>query len=519
LVQSLLRWFKKVENLILLGIIGLSAYFYLTKITHLFYWMKDYDEGAYSLGGRFISEGYLPYKDFVLVHPPLYDLVLALLYKIVGYNFFYGRIFSVFLLVACEIIAYLTVKKLVNSTAACIAALSFAFFPGLTLLWFRVVQEPLGILCALLSVFFAADFILHRQKIGKLFFSGIFLGLLVATKYTFIPFVAGFVIALWAISKEGRWLSLRSWFSAVINKQTFFVFSGLLSGYYLVCGYFIIRTPQEFFTQTFLSQIGYRTGGILDSVWIRFFRFTRGSWEDTITTLCILLILLVVVLLVIKKKSIVNRFVCICLIVSFCLCSFFNAFGEMRYMISAYIFMLFGIVAFVPALNYKLIKSHMTPAILKINFGLIGGILLIILFLAGTSAIRYELYVFRPFGTTFEELTYKNAADYVDKIGAKKVYFLNPMIPALYPDVPTTHEFDTFGLLYPLRQSPQKIIQDKIDEGVDYIVLDSWVWSFGFTEYTLGELVREIDTKYPLVDKSVPGYFTFYSVKVYSLQK
>jgi uncharacterized membrane protein len=74
----------------LLLILGLGTYLRLWPI-HLFKWIQDYDEGAYSMGARFISQGYLPYRDFTLVHPPFYDLVLASIYKLFGYNFFYGR--------------------------------------------------------------------------------------------------------------------------------------------------------------------------------------------------------------------------------------------------------------------------------------------------------------------------------------------------------------------------------------------------------------------------------------------
>jgi len=52
--------------------------------------IHDYDEGAYSLGARFMAEGYHPYTDFTLVHPPLYNLVLSGIYSIFGYDFMYG---------------------------------------------------------------------------------------------------------------------------------------------------------------------------------------------------------------------------------------------------------------------------------------------------------------------------------------------------------------------------------------------------------------------------------------------
>jgi len=93
----ILNKLKNTNILILIGILFFDAYLRLLQITHLFIWIEDYDEGAYSTGARFITHGYVPYKDFTLVHPPFYDLVLAAIYKIFGYNFFYGRYFFRFI--------------------------------------------------------------------------------------------------------------------------------------------------------------------------------------------------------------------------------------------------------------------------------------------------------------------------------------------------------------------------------------------------------------------------------------
>ena len=98
---------KDRKILTLLGIVGLGAYLRLWQIQHLFNVVHDYDEGAHSLGAYFISQGYLPYQDFTLVHPPLYDLVLAGVYKVFGYAFLDGRYLSVALSLACIILIYL----------------------------------------------------------------------------------------------------------------------------------------------------------------------------------------------------------------------------------------------------------------------------------------------------------------------------------------------------------------------------------------------------------------------------
>jgi len=233
----------KLPHLIFLAVILLfNAYLRLWGITHLFYWLNDYDEGAYALGGKLISQGFLPYKDFVLVHPPLYDMLLAGIFKVFGYNFFYGRYFSVALSFACIILVYLVVRKINNPTAGLIAALLFTIFPGFDLLWYRVVQEPLGIFLVLLALFFAAGYIKSREHMNHLLFSGLCLGLAVATKYTFIPAVLGFAVGIWVISTDWNWRNFRSNFNGLIKRDIWLLIAGIMAGFLLVTGFLLLNS-------------------------------------------------------------------------------------------------------------------------------------------------------------------------------------------------------------------------------------------------------------------------------------
>jgi len=59
-LRRVLSWLSKVSKdrkvLALLGILALGAYLRLWQIQHLFNVVMDYDEGALSLGARFISQ-------------------------------------------------------------------------------------------------------------------------------------------------------------------------------------------------------------------------------------------------------------------------------------------------------------------------------------------------------------------------------------------------------------------------------------------------------------------------------
>jgi len=53
------------------------------------------------------------------------------------------------------------------------------------LFWYRAVQEALGVCLVLTAIYFATDYVVKKENPKRLFWSGLFLGLALATKYTF----------------------------------------------------------------------------------------------------------------------------------------------------------------------------------------------------------------------------------------------------------------------------------------------------------------------------------------------
>jgi 4-amino-4-deoxy-L-arabinose transferase-like glycosyltransferase len=178
----------------LLVILGIGAYLRLWNLEHLFNAIHDYDEGVYTLGARFITEGQLPYRDFILAHPPLYSLILAAIYKIFGYNFFFAKYLSVALSLACIPLLYLVGKKMYRPGVGLAAAAIFAVSPEIVYFGRRCVQESLGLFLIILALYFVFDY-LDSKKNSRLLFCGILLGLTVATKYIFIPAVIAIIAA------------------------------------------------------------------------------------------------------------------------------------------------------------------------------------------------------------------------------------------------------------------------------------------------------------------------------------
>ena len=55
--------------------------------------------------------------------------------------------------------------------------------------------------------------------------------------------------------------------------------------------------------------------------------------------------------------------------------------------------------------------------------------------------------------------------DYLKNAEAEKVYAINPIFPALSPDLDSTLSFDTFALLWLKEKPPAEIIDDMVAEG------------------------------------------------------
>jgi 4-amino-4-deoxy-L-arabinose transferase-like glycosyltransferase len=513
----LIRSLKDRNIQILLIILAVGAYLRLWHIHHLFKWIYDYDEGAYSLGGRLISQGYLPYQDFPLVHPPLYDLLLAGVYKVFGYNFFYGRYLSVVLFLICVVLAYLIAKRFYNPTAGLVTAALFAVFPGFYLLWYRVVQEPLGILLILLATFLATDYIVNRQHKNRLLFSGLCLGLAVTTKYTFVPAVIGFALGIVILAMEGHWRSWRLVPSGLFSRELGLLVAGIVAGFILVTGFFIIIAPHEFFNQTLLSQLGYRVGDTMGGIIERIsLLISSGTTTDKVNLLSLVFALGVFLALLIRRKfTRANIFLLVALFVSIPLCATFAPFGAIRFFTSVFIFALPAMASFIPSLDMELLVGRMTKQTALQIAGLIVVLLVILASTIGTVTLMRQYNFMGPEKLTYEEQAYSEAISYLEEVGARKVFSLSPIVPALAPELSTSPEFDTFGLLLVLGQTPENVVKYHLEEGVDYMMLDAFQL-LGLRARELNELATEVRRQGTLVKAIVPGELPVLGIEIYA---
>jgi 4-amino-4-deoxy-L-arabinose transferase-like glycosyltransferase len=549
--------------LTMLGILALGAYLRLWNICHLFNVVHDYDEGAWSLAARFISQGYLPYRDFVLVHPPFYEFVLAAVYKVFGYSFFYGRYLSIALSLACIILIYFIGRKMYHPVAGIAAAALFAVSTEMVYFGRRSVQETLGIFLILLAIYFAFDFIENRKQ-NRLLWCGLVLGLAVATKYVFIPAVIAIIVTVIMLSMGERfWKSIKKlgepmlWviygsFAAIFyafllllrwvfgldvaipfidpmyltagnvmtvilvfvvpffialmlkksfpsknwwlqlwslrrNKALWMLIGGTALGFVCVTGFFWVKAPQEFATQTFLMQTNRPLNEFPSLVAL----IRVAPLNPTFLRMAILPILFAIPLIfVLLNKRYFSRgdcFLSVAMIVSLILCQ--ASYYLPRYYVSIFPFLFLGISWLLPPLDVKLLTARLKAGLLVFLAVLVFSFSLSVVLLRNYTSYLDNWPVF----SSNEEQVYEETLDFLEAAGAKKIYAASPSFAAMSGNLDSTLAFDTFALLWLEKKPPKEIVTDLIDEGVDYVVLDAWTryWSYPYKK-EVTELVEEV---------------------------
>ena len=555
-LRQALSWLAVVitdrKVLALLGILVLGAYLRLWNIEHLFNILHDYDEGAYALGARFTSQGYLPYQDFLLVHPPLYNLVLALVYKIFGYSFFYGRYLSVALSLVCIILIYLVGKKMYHSGAGLVAAALFAVSPMLMYLGRRSVQEILGVFLILVATYLAFDFI-KSGKQNRLLWCGLTLGLAVATKYLFIPAAVGIILAVillnmgkdfwesikslgrpmfwlvytcfaaifyslvllskWVLNINisvpfldpmylsagdltvvvlvfvlpllvsvallGKKLPVKEWWLGLwglrSNKGLWLLIGGVVLGFLSVTGFFWVKMPEEFVYQTVVLQ---QSRPMAESpsllAIIRLAPLNTGFLR--MISLPILLIIPFIFIILNKKDfSRSDCFLVVVLITSFTLCQGFSSMP--RYYVSLFPFLFLAISWLVSPVNVKMVTDKLMASVLVVLAILLLFLNLSVILLRNYTG--YDTLLPGPVFSSIEERMYEETLDYLEEAEAKKIYATSPSFPAMSSNLQSAMTFDIFALLWLEKKPPEQIVKDLIDEGVDYVLLDSWIRYWG----------------------------------------
>jgi len=228
-----------LKLLILIMIVVVGGYFRLTNLTENSSW-HDYDEGVHSQAAILYIRGYMPYEDFLFMHPPLILYILNTLYRFYGANLGVGRMFSAILSTLTIIIVYFIGRKSGSSKTGYIAS-AFVALNGYTIYNSRklMLEPSMNFFTCLsfLAYILSGDVKSRRAKDWLIALSGILMALSISTKmvalFNWIPL---FIYMVWR--REKRALCL-------------FALSSLVSVTAIIAP-FLTVTPDEFMKQILL---------------------------------------------------------------------------------------------------------------------------------------------------------------------------------------------------------------------------------------------------------------------------
>ena len=148
------------------------------------------DENVYYYMGKLVSEGKVPYRDFFLAHPPLHIYLIALIYKIFGFNIVILKLIPLISTLVSTIFIFCIAKNKCGDYEAIISSLLFLFSYSVM---FNSVFS-FGIEIAVMFLLIGVYFLWTKNNY---ILAGIFFGLAAITRLlTLIPILIILIMAL-----------------------------------------------------------------------------------------------------------------------------------------------------------------------------------------------------------------------------------------------------------------------------------------------------------------------------------
>ena len=183
--------------------------FFLIELKALPY-LKPGDENVYLYMEKLISEGKIPYKDFFLAHPPLQILIIAAVFKIVGFNIFISNLMPLLFTLLSAFFLFKIVKEKFNEIKA-LAAVALFLFSFSTL---SLATDFVGINLTAMFAVIGFYCLFNKNNYIK---SGIFFGLASITRlYSLVPIFV-ILIVLFLRNKKGFYKFLLSFSSIFVT--------------------------------------------------------------------------------------------------------------------------------------------------------------------------------------------------------------------------------------------------------------------------------------------------------------
>ncbi len=202
----------------LVGVLMVAAFFLVLKMFTLHPYNSD--EHIYIYQGKLIAEGFVPYRDFSMAHPPLQALFAASLIKIFGYHFTAFRLLATFWALMAGLFLAVIVKREWGRTASVfsMALYILAYEPLRASIHFTGVNMTLALLMV-------AFFYFRKQKP---FLFSLFCILAVFTRYYALPAVLAMLI-VWLIQDRKKFIHVAAYGATLA--VLFFLVIGAWTGF------------------------------------------------------------------------------------------------------------------------------------------------------------------------------------------------------------------------------------------------------------------------------------------------
>ena len=355
------------------------------------------------------------------------------------------------------------------------------------LTYISFVALVIAILLILVWVFkinLPVPFVTYTELTGKAF--------MVVSLVFIMPFILSLFVRRGGIKFKQAWIS----FAGIFRRpEIYLLVLGVFAGFFAVTGFFWLRTPQQFIDQTLIMQ-----GGRTSNLWFPAFagtisQFFSGSTFAKMAYLPVLASLPVALFLLNKRKLSPLEFLAsFGAIIALFLCQFLM-YDTPRYDVSVYPFFLLSL-SFLIIRGGESVFAVFKPKLLFIKPALQGMMAVIIIFTSTSIALlsnygEYDIGNVVP--APDAKNVYNQIDDFLKSVPVDKIYAVDPITIALNPELKFTHEFDTYSLLWIVKEDPEKLIEDQIKQGVNYIVVnDGWLLYVGSFNSKMLELNRAV---------------------------
>jgi len=248
------------------------------------------DENVYYYMAKLINEGKIPYKDFFFAHPPLHIYLLALIYKIFGFNIIALKSIPLFANLITAFFIFKIAKEKFGNAEAIISSALFFFSYGImfnSAFSFGISVATMFLIIGIYLLWIKKDY----------FLSGIFFGIAGITRLlSLVPVLVILVIVLFSDKKKFLRLS-----------------SGFLIVFLLVNGVFVLFLGDNYTTPVYTYHLLKSFGegenfkeyfGIIKLNWILFAAAALAVFtgkKKFIGTFSIIVIVYLVFLLTLKR--------------------------------------------------------------------------------------------------------------------------------------------------------------------------------------------------------------------------